>query len=42
LGGAADDVKIHQSAMIVADLCTLQDGGAPARLANPEVVPDRQ
>jgi D-3-phosphoglycerate dehydrogenase len=42
LGGAADDVKIHQSAMIVTDLWTLQDDGAPARLANPEVVLGRQ
>lgn len=42
LGGAADDVKIHQSAMIVADLQSLQAGGVPARLANPEVVSGKQ
>lgn len=42
LGGAADDVKIHQSAMILVDLETLQAGGVPARLANPEVVLGRQ
>lgn len=38
LGGAADDVRIHQSAMIVEDLRTLRAGGRPARLANPEVL----
>lgn len=38
LGGAADDVKTHHSAMVVEDLETLQAGGVPARLANPEVL----
>lgn len=40
LAGAADDVKVHHSAMIIADLGTLQAGGVPARLANPEVLVD--
>jgi phosphoglycerate dehydrogenase-like enzyme len=38
LGGAADEVKAHQSSMIVEDLGLLQAGGTPARLANPEVL----
>ncbi len=38
LGGAADDVKIHHSAMILQDIQTLDEGGVPARLANPEVL----
>ncbi len=38
LGGAADDVKTHHSAMIVEDLQTLQSGQSPPRLANPEVL----
>ena len=38
LGGAADDVKAHHSAMIVEDLQTLRAGGVPARVANPEVL----
>jgi D-3-phosphoglycerate dehydrogenase len=38
LGGAADDVKVHHSAMIIEDLQTLQAGGVPVRLANPEVL----
>jgi len=42
LGGAADDVKVHHSAMVLADLQTLQAGGVPARLANPEVLAGRQ
>lgn len=39
LGGAADDVRVHQSAMIVEDLHALRKGDTPARLANPEVLP---
>ena len=38
LGGAADDVKVHHSAMVLEDLQTLRAGGVPARLANPEVL----
>jgi len=38
LGGAADDVKVHHSAMILEDLGTLRAGGVPARAANPEVL----
>jgi phosphoglycerate dehydrogenase-like enzyme len=38
LGGAADDVKKHQSAMIVEDLQALGKGETPARLVNPEVL----
>ncbi|GAB4537700.1 MAG: 2-hydroxyacid dehydrogenase [Anaerolineae bacterium] len=38
LGGAADDVRVHHSAMILEDLQTLRAGGAPARLVNPEVL----
>jgi D-3-phosphoglycerate dehydrogenase len=41
LGGAADDVKVHHSAMIVEDLQTLQAGGVPLRLANPEILAGR-
>ena len=41
LGGAADDVRLHQSAMIVEDLQALRAGGRPARLANPEVLSGR-
>ena len=37
LGGAADDVRAHQSAMIMEDLQTLAAGGVPARLANPPI-----
>ncbi len=42
LGGAADEVKVHHSAMVVEDLHTLQAGGVPARLANPEVLTGAQ
>jgi len=42
LGGAADDVKVHHSAMVLEDLQTLRAGGVPARLANPEVLVGRQ
>ena len=38
LGGAADDVKVHQSAMVLEDLQTLRAGGVPARVANPEAL----
>lgn len=38
LGGAADDVKVHQSAMVVEDLQTLRAGDVPARVANPEAL----
>jgi len=38
LGGAADDVKTHHSAMILEDLQTLLAGERPARLVNPEVL----
>ena len=40
LAGAADDVKVHHSAMIVEDLERLRAGSVPARLANPEVLVD--
>lgn len=40
LGGAAHDVRTHHSAMVVEDLQTLQAGGVPDRLANPEVLVD--
>jgi phosphoglycerate dehydrogenase-like enzyme len=39
VGGAADEVKVHHSAMIVEDLGMLVDGGCPLRLVNPEVLP---
>jgi len=38
LGGAADDVKVHHSAMVIEDLLTLEAGGVPSRLVNPEVL----
>ena len=38
LAGAANDVKVHHSAMIVEDLGRLRAGGVPGRLANPEVL----
>ncbi len=38
LAGAADDVKVHQSAMVIEDVRTLLNGGCPARLVNPEVL----
>jgi len=38
LAGAADDVKVHHSAMVIEDVRTLLDGGCPARLVNPEVL----
>lgn len=37
LAGAADDVKVHHSAMIVEDIRALRRGDAPARLVNPSV-----
>jgi phosphoglycerate dehydrogenase-like enzyme len=40
LGGAAADVKIHHSSMVVEDLQTLRMGGVPDRLVNPEVLID--
>jgi len=42
LVGAADDVQAHHSAMIVEDLQTLRAGGVPARVANTEVLVNRQ
>jgi phosphoglycerate dehydrogenase-like enzyme len=42
LGGAADDVKVHHSAMVLEDLQTLRAGGVPARVANPEVLVEGQ
>jgi len=38
LAGAADDVKVHHSAMVIEDVRTLLNGGCPARLVNPEVL----
>lgn len=38
LGGAADDVKVQHSAMVLEDLQTLRAGGVPARLANPKAL----
>ena len=38
LAGAADEVKVHHSAMVIEDVRTLLKGGYPARLVNPEVV----
>ena len=38
LAGAADDVRVHHSAMIVEDLLALRSGQAPPRLVNPEVL----
>ena len=38
LGGAADDVKAHHAAMVVEDILTLESGGVPARMVNPEVL----
>lgn len=35
LAGAADDVKVHHSAMILEDLQALRAGQMPARVANP-------
>jgi phosphoglycerate dehydrogenase-like enzyme len=40
LGGAADDVKVRHSSMVVEDLQTLRMGGVPDRLVNPEVLTD--
>lgn len=42
LGGAANDVKVHHSAMVLEDLQTLRAGGVPTRLANPEALVGRQ
>jgi D-3-phosphoglycerate dehydrogenase len=42
LGGAADDVKVHHSLMVLEDLQTLQEGGVPTRLANPEALVSRR
>jgi len=38
LAGAADEVKVHHSAMVVEDVKTLLNGGRPIRLVNPEVL----
>jgi phosphoglycerate dehydrogenase-like enzyme len=38
LGGAADDVKAHHAAMVIEDILTLESGGIPARMVNPEVL----
>lgn len=42
LGGAADDVKVHHSAMVLEDLQTLRAGGVPARVVNPEALAGAQ
>jgi D-3-phosphoglycerate dehydrogenase len=39
VGGTADGVKAHHSAMVVEDLGMLIDGECPARLVGPEVFP---
>lgn len=41
LAGAADDVKVHHSAMIIEDIMALRKGEAPARLVNPSVFSGR-
>jgi D-3-phosphoglycerate dehydrogenase len=41
LGGAADDVRVHHSAMVLEDLQILRRGGVPARVANPEALRGR-
>lgn len=38
LAGAADDVKVHHSAMIVEDIMALHRGEAPSHLVNPSVL----
>ncbi len=38
LAGAADDVKIHHSAMIIQDLRALRAGQVPSRLVNPQIL----
>lgn len=38
LAGAADEVKVHHSAMIIEDVRTLLSGGCPARLVNPDAL----
>ena len=38
LAGAADDVKVHHSTMILEDLRALWTGACPARIANPQVL----
>jgi phosphoglycerate dehydrogenase-like enzyme len=38
LGGAADDVKLHHSAMIIEDVQALAAGKAPGRLVNPQAL----
>ena len=38
LGGAANEVKVHHSAMIIKDLEALRAGNLPDRVANPEAL----
>lgn len=38
LAGAANDVKIHHSAMIIQDLRALRAGQVPSRLVNPQIL----
>jgi phosphoglycerate dehydrogenase-like enzyme len=38
LAGASDDVRLHHSRMVLDDVKTLQAGGVPKRVVNPQVL----